>query len=360
MVKRGYKHNTSVSGTDSEFHDASLFMMLRNPNGMRRPDLISIPGISDPQLSIELKSGKGMKGVLCESQLHYCVTLGEDFSYLFGDQVTQRMEELLPRVEDGSTHVHFPKNNIAFYYAYIHRDDSLKAGDLNIPFAAIKLKWQDQFIVPHEYEFYAFAVARHMRTKEPLELVISQLAETIRQDAMDGCSHYEERRSDRQSWQNIHGGDVLAIFHNDAALAKKPWGVKRVAALREVYAQVDELKRICIEGPNGTKIYVLAKPEHENLWDYQVRSVVKVRRSVIETVNEERERSVTLLDKMVYTPGESLDMFDDSVEEETRRKSGYSFNGTYEEYSMLRRLVTWMGQGEQPFHMVYVKEEVPF
>lgn len=360
MVKRGYKHNTSVSGTDSEFYDASLFMMLRNPNGMRRPDLISMPGLFDPQLSIELKSGKGMKGVLCESQLHYSVTLGEDFSHLFGDQITERMEELLPRVGDGSTHIHFPKSNIAFYYAYIHRDNSLKAEDLEVPFAAIKLKWQNQFIVPNEYGLYAFAVARHMRTKEPLEFIIAQLAETIRQDAMDGCSHYDERRSDRQSLQNIHGGDILAIFHNDAALAKKPWGIKRVAALRSVYPQVEELKRIEIEGPNGTKIYILAKPEHESLWDYQVRSVVKARGSVIETVNEERERSVTLLDKMVYTPGESLDMFDNGVEEETRSKMGYTFSGTYEELSRLRRLVTWMGEGEQPFHKTYVKEEAPF
>ncbi len=359
-MKRGYKHNTNVSGTDSEFYASSLYMMAKNPNGTRRPDLISIPEIYTPRLSIELKSGKGMKGILCESQLHYAVTLNEDYSHLFGDDADKRLEELLPYLKNGSLHVEFPTGKIAFYYAYINRRDSLKAGDLEIPFSAIKLQWGDQFVVPQEFGFYTFAVAKHFRTAEPLEGIVSKLIENIAEDVREESSHYLERRASSQSWQNIHACDVLAIFHNDISLTKKPWGIKRVGKLSEIYPEISELRRIIIDGPNKTKIYVLAKPEHKDLWDNQVRSVIEMRRKVIESVFTEREHSIRLLDKIKFEPGTKIDMFDGEIEEETRSKYGYRFNASSEEINTMKRLLTWMDKGEIPFHKNYIKDEVPF
>lgn len=361
-MKRGYKHNTSVSGTDSEYYAASLFMMLRNPNGMRRPDLISVPDLYTPEISIELKSGKQMKGVLCESQLHYAVTLSEDYSYLFGEEANKKLEGLLPRLKNGSpTTIHFPADDIAFYYGFINRDGSLTAGDLDIPFASIRIEWGDQFIVPHMYGFYTFAVARHMRTGESLGNIVTSLVSTIHEDVRDGCSHYADRRADKQAWQNIHGYDILSIFHNNLEIAKRPFGVKRIDALRRVYPAVDDLKRIQIEGPNGTTIYVLAEPEHENLWDYQIRSVVNNRRSVIDAVAAERMRAKRLLKKVKYLPGETLKLFDDDAddEEEVKSKEGYVFCGSDRELNLLRRVITWAGKGEKPLYKHYLKDNDP-
>jgi len=87
-MKRGRKDSTGKFGNDSEFYASSLFIMLKNPNGTRRPDLVAMKGSFDPKLTIEMKSGRGNKGVLNDSQLHYAVTLEEDYVELFGESPT--------------------------------------------------------------------------------------------------------------------------------------------------------------------------------------------------------------------------------------------------------------------------------
>ena len=115
-MKTGYKHNTSVFGNDSENYVASLFMMVQNPNGSRRPDLVSSPSCSfDPKLSIELKSGRQMKGVLVDYQLHYAATLQEDYNELFGEEI-QGSNGFFPGIDWRTSKKESKQEGIAYYY----------------------------------------------------------------------------------------------------------------------------------------------------------------------------------------------------------------------------------------------------
>ena len=125
-MKLGYKHNTGVFGRDAEFYVSSLFMMLKNPNGRRRPDLVTAEGLFEPKLSIELKSGYNKKGVMNESQLHYAVTLVDDYKELFGES-PQQPEGFLPGLNWYETGRYPSRNGIAYYYDVINRISEVKA-----------------------------------------------------------------------------------------------------------------------------------------------------------------------------------------------------------------------------------------
>lgn len=293
MVKKGYKHNTAVFGTDAECYVSQLFNLYHNPNGSRRPDLVSINGQYKPKLSIEVKSGKKMKGVMVDYQLHYAFSTAEDYRDLFGENPPQR-KGLIPGLErvyllNGST------DAVAYYYNLINRVDGLRSDELRTRYDPLRIQWGDQFLVPGDFGFYGFAIARHMRTEERMTAIIKDLHATIKGDLIHGESRYNERKSDPNSWQDLHARDVLAIHQNDDSLATEA-GKRRLELYRKHYKGLANLQRVKIAGPNNTTIYALVEPRDIQLFDESVRKIVGERRSLLEQVLEERRGILRLLE----------------------------------------------------------------
>lgn len=335
-MKKGRSDKTGVFGCDSEFYASRLFMMMKNPNGRRRPDLISIDDRFSPRLSIEVKSGKGNKGVLNEEQLHYAITTWKDYSEIFGEKM--KMNGLFE-----GTEVNDPKAiKVAYYYDVINRTDEITSNDLDLPFSSIKLKWGDQCIVPHEFAFYTFAVARVMRTKENVRKVIKELKTTMKKDALHIEEIDYEHRRDSQTWQNLNGRDILAVFNKDDKIATE-YGKKRIELLSKIYPDLDNLERILIPAPNNSCIYVLCNPENYDLFDKQLRKTIEERTFVLEELTREREEAISILGGIEESP--------------------YIFSGNGQisrKYKMisaddkikLKRLTQWLADGEQPLDLI--------
>ncbi len=340
-MKHGYKHKTGVFGTDAERYTSQLFLMFKNPNGHRRPDLISLNGRLSPKLSIEVKSGRKMKGVMVDYQLHYAITTQQDYIDLFGEEPPQRTD-LLPGVDTTP----LPKEYIAYYYNVINRFDELSAQDLDKPFSAIRIKWGNQYLVPHEFGFYNFAINMARRTDGNVEEAIEYLKEIMRQDVLNGTSHYQSRKADRNSWQDLHARDIIAIFDNRPAFATKE-GKERIALITKHYKELRELQRIKIPAANGTSLYILAKPEDHDLLDRQFRTVIQERVPVIERVTRERRESRPLLDRIetkamgLYESGSESEKDIDFPEQTTS-----NINLSRDEILKLNRLCHWLSEGE--------------
>jgi len=340
-MKKGYKHRTGVFGTDSERYASRLFMMQKNPNGSRRPDLISVNGRFNPRLSIEMKSGRKQKGVMVDYQLHYSVTTEDDYEELVQEKIPDR-EGLL-----NSDWTSLPTGEVAYYYCLLNRTDTVTSADLDKPFSSIQMNWGDMYMVPHQFGFCAFAVSRARRTGEKLEDVVKDLRRIIKRDILEGSSHYEERKGDRNSWQDLHGRGILAIFHDDDSIATRE-GKERVRAIRNIYPSIDndlsldEMERIKITGPNGTTIYVLGEPVHKELLDVQFRRTVAERNPILERVDRARKRALPLLKKIKYEADPEL--FDvGNLADGERIKMDLS--GT--EIKRLDRLTHWLNYGER-------------
>ena len=328
-MKTGYKHNTAIFGTDAEQYISRLFMMTRNPNGSRRPDLISAPKTFDPRLSLEIKSSSSGKGVLVDYQLHYPFTITNDYRDVFGEDLEESLTDDLfsGLVQPKTTH---PK--IAYYYDIVERSKDIKSHMMNKQFSSIQLDWQNQYIVPHEYGFFGFAVAKSIRTKTSLEKIISGLQKLVKSDIEKTAGSYDHRK-DSQSWQNLHGNDILAIFHDDISLTTKD-GVNRVRLIRESFPEVDALHRIRLDGPNGTQIYILAKDKHVDLFQNQAKDTILKRTPAIENISLMRRRRRHLLGRSDLKLG-------------TRRQ--------------LQKLANWMEPGELPLEIELQKKAVkPF
>lgn len=309
MTKKGYKHKTNTFGEDSEFYASSLFMMVKNPNGYRRPDLTSVNGRYKPRLSLEMKSGRNQKGVLCASQLHYAITTEDDYQEVFGSESDGA--GLLP---EGSW-ARLPQADVAYYYGLINRIDDVSARGLPTRLSAVRLQWGDIYIAPHRYGHAAFVAARVCRTGErDIPAVLEDIMDQMKSDVDERCSHYIERRKDRQSWQDIHGRDFLAIFHNDPSLTTKE-GRNRVAILRYLYHEAWDIPRIQIPGPNGTMIYIMCEEGHYNIFDQQMRRTVEQRIPIIEQLTKERAAGELLLENALRRQG-SLFSEDDASEGE--------------------------------------------
>lgn len=353
-VKVGYKHKTGAFGADSERFASSLFLMLKNPNGDRRPDLVSVNGRYDPRISIELKSGKAKKGVMVAYQLHYAINSHEDYERLFNSKFKPSPVGLFKDADWEGTYQRLSRSPIAYYYNVIDRVDGVGAKELDRSFSTIKLRWGDQHIVPHEYAFNAFAVARHMRTGENLENIVEDLKRIMKEDIDTDCSNYKVRKEDVQSWQNINGRDMLALYHNDESMTTEH-GKTRIELIRELYPKVDNLKRIKIPGPNDTSIYVLAEEQHYGLFNENMREVVGVRRPVIEQVTRVRERSLNLLNRIEVDRTDRLGLLDEDIADEGEfGKSVERVKGLERsDLRKLARIVRWQGYNDGVLEDLY-------
>lgn len=155
-------------------------------------------------------------------------------------------------------------------------------------------------------------------------------------------SHYEERKGNPQSWQDIHARDMLAIFHGDERYATEE-GKRRIELLRKIYPKVDGLKRVELFAHNGARIYILGEPEHGSLLDRTFRKIVDKRCSVIEGLVEERKQAEQILKFLPRTTQRRLIEF--AMENDTVE----SINGhkvSPREIRLLQRLSIWRPQGE--------------
>jgi hypothetical protein len=132
FYEKGYKHKTGVFGTDAEKYFSRLFMMLQNPNGSRRPDFITLDGQYNPRISMELKSGRGHKGVLVDYQLHYAVTCEKDYIEILGEEPKPR-DDVLPGVGLNG----LDRKPVRYYYDLLNRTDEVSAEELDRPFSNI-------------------------------------------------------------------------------------------------------------------------------------------------------------------------------------------------------------------------------
>jgi len=278
-------------GVSAEQYVASLFQLTRKPNGNKSPDLFDSSGRYTPHLVMEIKSGAKRKGVVNDFQMHYGIQTAEDYIREFGQEPPK-----------GLKHLDYSGRRVAVYYDVPNRVDGVRADELDRPFASVKLRFEDQFIVPSKFAFYQFAICKANRTKEPLEKVIEELREVTRVDVLrrEEDLHQNERKKDKNSWQNLQGRDVLAVFYDDLSLTSKP-GRKRVSLMFEHYKELSSLDRVLIPGPRGSKIYVLAEPQDFDLFNVQLREVVEERTPVLEKVMTERKRAIKLLNKIVVS-----------------------------------------------------------
>ena len=366
VFDNSYKHKTAFFGTDAELYVSRLFMMMRNPNGTRRPDLISFPDNDfDPRLSIEVKSSKYNKGIMVEYQLHYAITPFRDYEE--GKDLPFDISDFKAK-EDGK---------IAYYYDLIHRVDGLTAMDVDSPTHSIKCMWGDQYLVPNQFAFYAFAVSRVMRSiekrnfkekdKELLEVkvkaersskikgVITGLEEVMNQDAFSPEQNdYEERRKQSDQWQNIFVNDIRAIFHKNSELASRR-GKQRIELLYENYPKLAHLESISIPGPNDTNIYVLADPEHHNLFDKQLREVVMDRIPVLNKISEERKNAALRFSKVEISEGP--DLFSNNGHKKIARSPTPDEEDKFDQEEVdLMRLKQWLDKNES--HLG--EEKIPF
>lgn len=351
MVKRGYKHKTGVFGTDSERYVSRLLMMKRNSQGDRRPDLISVNGRYNPKLSIEVKSGRKQKGVMVDYQLHYALTTMEDYVDFVGEE-PPIPEGLLPGINWKESTPFLQSPSVAYHYWLVNRVDEITSADLDKPFAAIQLRWGDIYSAPHRYAFAGFAAARANRirsgktvTPRELEKIVADMKETIKWDVVHRGSDYENRKTDPQSWQDLHGRDFLAIFHGDNSLTTKD-GQERVRMIKDLYPITDGLRRIEIPGPNKTIIYILAEEDEEVLFDEQVRATVEDRTPIIEKVTRARARAVPKIAR-ISRPVQTT-FFENGFENpEFMQTQADNLRMTHRQAAHFYNLTHWLTNGEK-------------
>lgn len=294
---RKYKHRTPMFGESAEHYVASLFQLIRKPNGNQSPDLFDSFGRYTPHLIMEIKSGAKKKGVINDFQMHYGIQTAADYLGEFGEEPLK-----------GLGHLDYSGRRVAVYYNVPDRVDGVRADELDRPFASVKLLFGDQFIVPSKFAFYQFAVCKAKRTHRSLDKVVEELKEVIKRDVVgrERGLHQNERKKDKNSWQNLQGRDVLAIFYDDLSLTSKP-GKARVKRMREHYKELPSLDRIIIQGPKGSNIYILAEHQDFDLFNVQLRKVVEERTPILERVMAERKRAIKLLSKIVVS-GNSISL----------------------------------------------------
>jgi len=118
-----------------------------------------------------------------------------------------------------------------------------------------------------------------------------------------------------------------------------------------------DLMPVRIKGPNGSWIYILAKPEHHRLFNDQVRSQVRKRRPTLESITRARKHAFyTLVPRIAYTNGETSLYGTGDVEE-----GHFSLaNLDNREIKRLKRLSMWLAPGETPLmESDFFKEEIP-
>lgn len=343
-MKAGYKNKTGTFGTDGEWYAASLFQMAKQERGARLPDLLSVKGTYSPEAVIEVKSGLKGKGVLVEYQLHYEVQSKQDYRKIFGEDPPEREDSLPQLGVPQLSEVRKP-----LYYDVLCRTDDVPSDNINTAFSAVQLTWGDQYLVPGEFGFWAFATARSIRTGQPIKNIAEELKQIMQKNILDESSHYQNSKGS-QSWQDIHSRDIAALFYNDPALATKD-GQERIKRIRANYKDLSTLVPIEIDGPNHTKIRALALPEDRDLFDVQLRRTIEARTPIIEKITRARKAATPLLKLLPISHDDGAMYGNGEVPKKSLQKK---LTGI--ERRRLERLAKWLGVREHPLSL---REEIP-
>src|SRR3989344_1704016 len=124
---KNVNQNRTFLGRSGESYVGRLFMMAKIRDGSRNPDLIAVRDEFNPKLSLEVKSGGEGKSVVNEFQFHYPLTVQRNYMTAKG-----RLTEVI------------------MYYNILQRTDALSMKELSKPYSAIKLRYGNQYIVPHQ------------------------------------------------------------------------------------------------------------------------------------------------------------------------------------------------------------------
>lgn len=347
VKNRGFSGARRIFGEAGEFYTASLFQMVKNPNGDRRPDLSSFDGRYDPHWLLEVKSGLAMKGVISDYQLHYAITTSAVYRELFRQDPPERRisTELFPDQPLLQEGILAPGEAVPYYYCVLDRVDDLTCEAVKSFRDSVRCKWGDLFIAPAEFAFYSFVIFRAGRDKvDPEELIPKTMAKMQKDAAEWNPQDYAQTKGHAYSWQNIEGRDILAVFEGKDSIATDDGQKRRIPFYRK-HMKMDTWERIKIPGPNGTTLYILAKPEDNQLFEVQARRTVAERIPVLEKITKERADAIPLLAKKVFYSG-------------TRNLFGDEGETTQEEESLIERLGYWLDEGEEL--PVPISEAVPF
>lgn len=365
-MAEGFESSRALFGNDSEAYVSSLFKMARNPNGSRRPDLLSINGRLTPKLSIELKSSTSNRGSMVDAQLHYGITTGRDYKELFGEEMPDLEEgNLFSQCEKFQDQSPNGKRQVAYYYGLIKRLDGLKLREVQEPYSEVRLKWGDITLVPHHFAFASYAVQRSMKTGEPIEEVLKNLREVILRQARGErapvkgyeTSRYiqgkDDRRTNPNGWFDLHGRDILAIY-NETEEELDDKSKKRIELMRKAFPSLEKLVKISeIDGPNKSVIRVLAEPTHQELFDLQLRRIVLERKEAIEKISKRREEASRFLEGL-RNPEEQIALISNECLPQKKRKRYGLKDIPREKRKYLDRLRKWLRDNEEEFSDFHV------
>jgi hypothetical protein len=120
-----------------------------------------------------------------------------------------------------------------------------------------------------------------------------------------------------------------------------PQGNNCLKLLRLIYPAVESLRKVKIDGPNNTKIHILANPKDEQLFDIELRSVVRTRIPIIEEITTQRRSTRSLLDRISPRTSQ-LTLFGEEKSLKWKNKKDISFHDlSLDEITYLEKLAKW-------------------
>jgi hypothetical protein len=259
---------TKVFGDAAESYVGSLYGLRKIPNGNRMPDLTSKNQEFVPKLFMEVKSGGKRKGGVADFQLHYPLNLKANAAERYGFDFSLKDKDMF--AEELCVY-----GDSAFYYNIVDRLDGISSNDIRSPFAALGCVWGDQHIIPSELVFYQFAFERSRRTGERMEESIERLKKKMEDDFFATSMDRSEERLRDCFWVDLHGNDIRSIVLEDNSLYECG-GLKRIGEIENYYFDLNNLKRFCINGPFGTSVYALIRPEEVELFSQIESRIQKV------------------------------------------------------------------------------------
>jgi len=347
MTKVGSKHKTVAFGADAERYLATLYGLCNNPRNLSRPDLTHPNNL----FSIEVKSGIE-QGILVRPQLRYHFQDPERTENFFEEY----FEAVYPRLqqERGS------EEGDRLYYCVIDRTNKVPAQEFRGDFAATRLTWGDQFLVPSEVVHHYFASYLAGQRKTDIQGAFGELKEKLFERIVvwgELSPEYRKRvEKEYGSWQGLRFRPARAIIHNDYSPFTNRVQIKNLDRFREsIESEGYEgyLSR-SVPGPHGSTVHILYPSEDAQKVAHITRNISK-RRKKLEVIAGEREEANDELQGRLLRNHKGGDCYNGGLDEDRRRqlvKQGVSASLL----DKLERLSHWMDEHDWEESL----EEVPF
>lgn len=276
----------------SETYISRLFGLARVRDGNRKPDLISVNGDYNPRWSLELKTTSQSKCVVENYQLLYGYTTPGEYRRFLGLELAKEAG-FLPGFAEENPELFFGGERTIHYHNIMLRSDRTVLRELDHnPLAELGLRYDSQYIVPHDFVFFSFAIGLHMRTKKPIAECVDELKKLVRLDASEQHPRrFDSIKADINSFQNLNLKDILYFFGEDDPRPTEK-SRRRVALLRQIWPEVGQLRNLILPGPSQTRIHILYRQEDEDLFARQVRARVEENNPPLTKIVEERMQAL--------------------------------------------------------------------